>query len=111
MKVCFLLHQGNMYSGGQGVYLYYLTRELARMGHEVHVIAGAPFPRLAEGVIAHNIIDDSYWTYHHYKKDWVYNRAPLSHFHPWNFYDFVSTRVALSSLLMNFSLRAYMKLR
>ncbi len=111
MKICFLMYQGNMYSGGQGIYLHYLTRELARMGHEVHVIAGAPFPRLAEGVIAHNIIDDSYWTYHHYKKDWVYNREPLSHFHPWNFYDFVSTRVALSSLLTNFSLRAYFKLR
>ena len=40
MKICFLMYQGNMYSGGQGVYLYYLTRELARMGHDVHVIAG-----------------------------------------------------------------------
>ena len=31
MRVCFIMYQGNMYSGGQGVYLYYLTRELARM--------------------------------------------------------------------------------
>jgi glycosyltransferase involved in cell wall biosynthesis len=100
-----------MYSGGQGVYLYYLTRELARMGHDVHVIAGAPYPRLAEGVTAHNIVDYSYWTYHHYKKDWVFNRDPLSYFHPWNFYEFYSTRIALSSLLTNFSVRAYMKLR
>src|SRR5437764_1336512 len=30
MKICFLMYQGNMYSGGQGVYLYYLTRELSR---------------------------------------------------------------------------------
>ena len=99
-----------MYSGGQGVYLYYLTRELARMGHDVHVIAGAPYPKLAEGVTAHNIIDYSYWTYHHYKKDWAFNRDPLSYFHPWNFYEFYSTRIALSSLLTNFSVRAYMKL-
>jgi glycosyltransferase involved in cell wall biosynthesis len=104
------MYQGNMYSGGQGVYLYYLTRELARMGHDVHVIAGAPYPKLAEGVTAHNIIDYSYWTYHHYKKDWVFNRDPLSYFHPWNFYEFYSTRIALSSLLTNFSVRAYMKL-
>ena len=110
MKICFLMYQGNMYSGGQGVYLYYLTRELARMGHDVHVIAGAPYPKLAEGVTAHNIIDYSYWTYHHYKKDWVFNRDPLSYFHPWNFYEFYSTRIALSSLLTNFSVRAYMKL-
>ncbi len=110
MKICFLMYQGNMYSGGQGVYLYYLTRELARMGHDVHVIAGAPYPKLAEGVTAHNIIDYSYWTYHHYKKDWAFNRDPLSYFHPWNFYEFYSTRIALSSLLTNFSVRAYMKL-
>ena len=44
VKICFLMYQGNMYSGGQGVYLFYLTRELARMGHEVHVIAGPPYP-------------------------------------------------------------------
>lgn len=111
MKICFTMYQGNMYSGGQGVYLHYLTRELARMGHDVHVIAGAPFPRLAEGVTLHPIHDDSYWTYHHYKREWVHERHPLSHFHPVNFYEFVSTRVALSSLLANFSVRAYFKLR
>jgi glycosyltransferase involved in cell wall biosynthesis len=111
MKICFLMYQGNMYSGGQGVYLHYLTRELARMGHDVHVIAGPPYPTLAEGVTAHHIVDYSYWTYHHYKKDWVFHRPPLSHFHPVNFYEFMSTRVALSSLLANFSVRAYFKLR
>jgi glycosyltransferase involved in cell wall biosynthesis len=111
MNLCFLMYQGNMYSGGQGVYLHYLTRELVRMGHNVHVIAGAPYPRLAAGVVAHNIRDYSYWSYHHYKKDWVYGREPWSYFHPWNFYEFMSTRVALSSLLTNFSVRAFMKLR
>ena len=111
MKLCFLMYQGNMYSGGQGVYLHYLTRELAHMGHDVHVIAGPPYPRLAEGVTAHNIRDYSYWSYHHYKKDFVFNRPPASYFHPVNFYEFVSTRLTLSSLLANFSLRAYFKLR
>jgi glycosyltransferase involved in cell wall biosynthesis len=105
------MYQGNMYSGGQGVYLHYLTRELARMGHDVHVIAGPPYPTLADGVTAHHIRDYSYWTYHHYKKDWVYNRPPLSYFHPVNFYEFASTRINLSSLLANFSVRAYFKLR
>ena len=51
MKICFLMYQGNMYSGGQGVYLHYLTRELARMAHEVHVIAGPPYPALADGLL------------------------------------------------------------
>src|SRR5262245_1961333 len=70
MKICFLMYQGNMYSGGQGVYLHYLTRELARVGHEVHVIAGPPYPMLDESVRVHRITDYSYWTYHHYKKEW-----------------------------------------
>jgi glycosyltransferase involved in cell wall biosynthesis len=111
MKICFLMYQGNMYSGGQGVYLYYLTRELARMGHDVHVIAGPPYPTLDESVTAHNIRDYSYWTYHHMKQDFIFNRPPASYFHPWNFYEFASTRVNLSSLLANFSTRAYFKLR
>jgi glycosyltransferase involved in cell wall biosynthesis len=81
------------------------------VGHDVHVIAGPPYPQLDDAVTAHNIRDYSYWSYHHYKKDFVFNRPPLSYFHPVNFYEFVSTRVTLSSLLVNFSTRAYFKLR
>ena len=111
MKICFLMYQGNMYSGGQGVYLYYLTRELARMGHEVHVLAGPPYPTLAEGVVGHNLETHSYWSFHHEKQNFLFERNPLTHFHPVNFYEFVSTRIALSSLLLTFSVRAWLKLR
>ena len=111
MKICFIMYQGNMYSGGQGVYLYYLTRELARMGHEVHVLAGPPYPTLDDAVIGHNIETHSYWSFHHEKQNFLFERHPLTHFHPFNFYEFVSTRIALSSLLLTFSIRAWMKLR
>jgi len=111
MKICFIMYQGNMYSGGQGIYLHYLTRELARMGHEVHVLAGPPYPELDDRVIGHNLKTYSYWSYHHEKEDFLSNRNPLSHFHPVNFYEFVSTRIALSSLLLTFSVRAWVKLR
>lgn len=33
-----------MRSGGQGIYLWFLARELARLGHAVHVLAGPPHP-------------------------------------------------------------------
>jgi glycosyltransferase involved in cell wall biosynthesis len=105
------MYQGNMYSGGQGVYLYYLTRELARMGHEVHVLAGPPYPELDESVIGHNLETYSYWSYHHEKKNFLFERNPLTHFHPVNFYEFISTRIALSSLLLSFSVRAWVKLQ
>ena len=111
MKICFIMYQGNMYSGGQGIYLHYLTRELARMGHEVHVLAGPPYPTLDESVIGHNLQTYSYWSYHHEKKNFLFERNPLTHFHPVNFFEFTSTRIALSSLLLTFSVRAWMKLR
>ena len=110
MKICFLMYQGNMYSGGQGVYLYYLTRELVRLGHEVHVIAAPPYPTLAEGVVAHNLETYSFYSYHHYKRNFIFERHPATYFHPVNLYEFISTRIALSSLLLSFSVRAYIKL-
>jgi glycosyltransferase involved in cell wall biosynthesis len=111
LKICFLMYQGNMFSGGQGVYTYYLTRELARLGHEVHLIVGPPTPDLGEGVILHQLKTHSYWSYFYDRQEFLFGRNPLSHFHPVNFYDFLSTRIALSSLLVNFSVRAYLKLR
>ena len=81
------------------------------MGHEVHVLAGPPYPTLDEKVIGHNIQTHSYWSYHHEKKNFLFERNPLTHFHPVNFFEFVSTRIALSSLLLTFSVRAWIKLR
>jgi len=50
MRIALLSYRGNPYCGGQGVYVYYLSRELVRLGHEVTVFAGPPYPRLPEGV-------------------------------------------------------------
>lgn len=111
MKIAFVMYQGNMFSGGQGIYTYYLTRELARLGHEVHVIAGPPYPRTDDSVICHNVKTESYWSVYHNRGEFMLRRHPLSHFHPFNFYEFASTRVALSSLLLTFSLRAFMKVK
>jgi hypothetical protein len=49
MRICFLLHQGSMYSGGQGVYLAALSAEYVERGHEVHAIVGPPYPDLHPG--------------------------------------------------------------
>ena len=87
MKICFIMYQGNMYSGGQGVYLYYLTRGLVRMGHEVHVLAGPPYPTLADGGIGHNLKKYSYWSYKHEKERFLFKRNPLTTFHQFNFYE------------------------
>lgn len=44
MRVALLAYRGNPRSGGQGVYTRFLSRELARLGHRVTVIAGQPWP-------------------------------------------------------------------
>ena len=44
LRIAFVAYRGNMTSGGQGIYLWYLAREMARMGHEVHVLVGPPYP-------------------------------------------------------------------
>jgi glycosyltransferase involved in cell wall biosynthesis len=106
LKVCFLAYQGNMFTGGQGVYLYYLTRELARLGHEVHVIAGVPYPELDERVHLHRVKPFGYTSRWDAVKEYD-ETYPLQCFHPVNFYELVTTRYTLSSLLNVFSLRAY----
>ncbi len=111
MKIAFIMYQGNMFSGGQGIYTYYLTRELARLGHEVHVIAGPPYPETDDSVICHNVQTESYWSLYHNRGEFLHQRHPLSHFHPVNFYEFYSTRIAISSLLLTFSMRAFIKIK
>jgi len=50
LRIAVLAYRGNPHSGGQGVYVHYLTRELQALGHHVEVFSGQPYPRLAPGV-------------------------------------------------------------
>ena len=44
LRICFTAYRGNMHCGGQGVYLWFLARELAALGHAVSVLVGPPYP-------------------------------------------------------------------
>ena len=46
MRIALLAYRGNRHSGGQGVYVRHLSRALGRLGHEVEVLAGPPYPDL-----------------------------------------------------------------
>lgn len=50
LNICLLSYRGHPQSGGQGVYLRLLTRELVDMGHRVEVWSGQPYPELFDGV-------------------------------------------------------------
>ena len=45
-----LSYRSKPHCGGQGVYVRHLSRELVRLGHEVEVFSGQPYPDLDEGV-------------------------------------------------------------
>ena len=50
LHIALLGYRSNPYSGGQGVYLKYVTRALHAMGHRVDVISGEPYPHLDKGI-------------------------------------------------------------
>ncbi len=99
-----------MYSGGQGVYLHYVSRELAAMGHDVHVIGGVPYPNVAADVKLHKLKTFSFWSYLDGFDEYAYRTHPALFFHPVNLFEFATTRYTLASLLNMFSLRAYHEL-
>jgi MMP alpha-(1->4)-mannosyltransferase len=50
VRVALLSYRSKPHCGGQGVYVRHLSRELVRLGHEVEVFSGQPYPQVDEGV-------------------------------------------------------------
>lgn len=50
LRIALLSYRGNPTCGGQGVYVRHLSRALTRLGHEVTVLSGQPYPELDPGV-------------------------------------------------------------
>src|SRR5688572_10579260 len=50
LNIALLTYRGNPYSGGQGVYVRYLSKALVEAGHHVTVFSGQPYPDLQSGV-------------------------------------------------------------
>jgi glycosyltransferase involved in cell wall biosynthesis len=104
------MYYGSMQSGGQGIWLSHVTRELARLGHDVHVISGPPFPELDSSVALHRIETHSFQAMMLDRASYFGGRDPRAHLHPLNFYEFASSRFTFASLLAGFSLRALARL-
>ncbi len=108
MKIGLLSYRGNPYCGGQGIYLTYLANELVKLGHEVHVIVGPPWPLFIEGAEIHLIENHNFFGK---KKDFLPPGNPFKIFSPINFYEFSSSRFGVFPEIKAFSFRAYFKLR
>ena len=103
MKICLLSYRGNPYCGGQGVYLYFLSRELARIGHAVTILVGSPEPwpmPWAQTIPVENL---NLWGV---RKNFISPSAPWRIFQPLNFFEFSATRFGFFPEMLIFSLRA-----
>jgi glycosyltransferase involved in cell wall biosynthesis len=108
MKVCLLSYRGNPYCGGQGIYVMYIARELVKLGHEVHVVAGPPYPFDEEGVIIHRVSNHNYFNK---PKDFIKPHKPFATFQPLNFYEFIAAKLGIFPEIETFSFRAFLKLK
>lgn len=112
MKVLFLLHQGNMYAGGQGVYTFHVTRELLRLGHEVQLVVGPPWPTMDPRVRVHRVPSYSMHPLVQQRRECFRRRgAALQAFAPINFYEIGSSLARQFSVMHAFSWRAYARWR
>lgn len=50
LRIALLTYRGNPFSGGQGVYVRYLSKALVDLGHDVTVFGGQPYPDLHDGI-------------------------------------------------------------
>ncbi len=107
MKIGLLSYRGNPYCGGQGIYLTYLANELTKLGHEVHVIVGPPWPLWIKGAFVHRVENFNFFGK---KRDFLPPLNPFKIFSPLHFYEFGSSRFGVFPEIKAFSIRAFLKL-
>ena len=55
LRIALLSYRSKPHSGGQGVYVRHLSRELAAAGHHVEVFSGQPYPELDAGPLLRRV--------------------------------------------------------
>ena len=109
LRICFVAYRGNMHSGGQGIYLWFLARELTRLGHQVDAIVGPPYPDpmpFAGEVV--RVPNEMYWAKWFWRdwNDFVPAEDPLRALRPLHFYELAASRLGFLPEPFAFSLRA-----
>jgi glycosyltransferase involved in cell wall biosynthesis len=110
LRICFVAYRGNMRCGGQGIYLWFLARELARQGHEVDVYVGPPYPDpmpFAQGVT--ELPNQQYWAawFSRDRGKLLPEGAPLRALEPLNFYEMGASYLGFLPEPFSFSVRAF----
>jgi glycosyltransferase involved in cell wall biosynthesis len=102
MEICLFCYRGNPYCGGQGSYLYFLSRELARMGHSLTILVGSPEPWPMPWAKVIPVENLNLWGV---RKNFLPPSAPWRIFRPLNFFELASTRLGFFPEMLIFSLR------
>ena len=55
LRIALLSYRSKPHSGGQGVYVRHLSRELVARGHRVEVFSGQPYPELDAGPLLREV--------------------------------------------------------
>jgi glycosyltransferase involved in cell wall biosynthesis len=112
LRIAYVAYRGNMNSGGQGIYLWFLAREMARLGHDVHIFVGPPYPDPMPFATVEKLPNRQFWA------KWVLGqtdqivpeRDPLKVLRPLNFYELAASRLGFLPEPFAFSLRAFGRL-
>jgi glycosyltransferase involved in cell wall biosynthesis len=109
LRIALLAYRGNMQSGGQGIYLWFLARELSRLGHEVHVWVGPPYPDampFARRVV--HVPNEGFWARRFDRRPGALlpRPDPLRIFEPLNFWEYGATWFGFLPEPFAFSVRA-----
>jgi glycosyltransferase involved in cell wall biosynthesis len=113
LRIAFAAYRGNMNCGGQGVYLWYLARELTRLGHTVDVLVGPPFPApmpFARSV--EELHDEQFWGKWFFsdRRNLLPKPNPLRAFSPLHFWELAASRMGFLPEPFAFSVRAFRSL-
>jgi glycosyltransferase involved in cell wall biosynthesis len=113
LRVAFVAYRGNMRCGGQGIYLWFLARELVRQGHHVDVVVGPPYPDPMPfaGEVAH-APNEQFWAkwFLRQRRGFLPSPRPLRAFAPLTFYELAASRMGFLPEPFAFSLRALRRL-
>jgi glycosyltransferase involved in cell wall biosynthesis len=104
MHICLLCYRGNPFCGGQGIYIYHLSRELANQGHEVTVLVGPPYPAPMPWARVVGLPNHHFWGK---RRDFLPKGAALRILQPLNFFEFSTSRIGYFPEILAFSLRAF----
>lgn len=112
LRIAYVAYRGNMNSGGQGIYLWFLAREMARLGHELHVFVGPPYPDPMPFAALEELPNHQFWgKWMLHQHDQIVPRDhPLQILRPLDLYELGASRLGFLPEPFAFSLRAFHRL-